>query len=478
MGPKKGGKKGKKEEEEGPVEESQFDNMDLEMLREVAPMLRQQLDKSMLDRNYVQLERDAIQQYFDITKREVEEVELAIAAKDREMELLEDNHRVELRVYQQKVKHLEYEHKNNIKDIVTEGQGLLELQMQSHEGKEREQLKIKEQIKFQKMELELVNASKVAEIRQQHDKQLVKLRQQFDEGLNELIARSDTRLVNLERDLELRRKVEIHEVEERKNQHINDLIKNHNKAFHQMKCYYNDITSGNLQLIKSLQKQVEDLKDRCANNKRLLLEYAQENVKLSEPLSKVSAEIASFQALLKERAKDQMAFRNANARLTSIQKHSLEVKQRFKELEEQYNSVERERDQLYNSFEDTLHRVQQQSEFQNQTLEQRLRSLETNAEKTSLQVEEIIRAANLDPSEMARVTSSLRQMLSAKEDSINEVRFSVIRLQKAFNDQLDAVLAKFNDLGIPGDELLALGYKEEPLPKGSTRGPAGLISSA
>lgn len=31
--------------------------MDLEMLREVVPMLRQQLEKSMLDRNYVQLEK-------------------------------------------------------------------------------------------------------------------------------------------------------------------------------------------------------------------------------------------------------------------------------------------------------------------------------------------------------------------------------------------------------------------------------------
>lgn len=43
--------------EEAPVEETEYDTMDLEMLREVVPMLRQQLDKSMLDRNYVQLER-------------------------------------------------------------------------------------------------------------------------------------------------------------------------------------------------------------------------------------------------------------------------------------------------------------------------------------------------------------------------------------------------------------------------------------
>jgi hypothetical protein len=55
MGPKKGAKSKGKEEEK--VEESEYDTMDLEMLREVVPMLRQQLDKSMLDRNYVQLER-------------------------------------------------------------------------------------------------------------------------------------------------------------------------------------------------------------------------------------------------------------------------------------------------------------------------------------------------------------------------------------------------------------------------------------
>lgn len=54
MAPKK--KKDKKVEE-APVEETEYDTMDLEMLREVVPMLRQQLDKSMLDRNYVQLER-------------------------------------------------------------------------------------------------------------------------------------------------------------------------------------------------------------------------------------------------------------------------------------------------------------------------------------------------------------------------------------------------------------------------------------
>jgi len=52
--------------------------------------------------------------------------------------------------------------------------------------------------------------------------------------------------------MELRRKTEIHEIEERKNQQINDLLRNHEKAFSDIKNYYNDITLNNLNLINTL----------------------------------------------------------------------------------------------------------------------------------------------------------------------------------------------------------------------------------
>ncbi len=387
------------------------------------------------------------------------------------MELLEDNHRVELRVYQQKVKHLEYEHRNNIKNIITEGTNLLETEQSNHEERERELLRVKEQLKFEQMELELVNASKVAEVRQQHDKQLVKLRQQFEDSMNELTTRCDTRLHILENDLELRRKVEIHEVEERKNQHINDLIKNHKKAFSQMKSYYNEITSSNLKLIKSLQNQVEELKDRANQNKKLLYEYILENQKLSEPLMKVKNEINDLQTLLKERTKDQMALKNANSRLTSITKGSSIVRSKLKSLEEEYSSMERERDALYTGFEESIQRVKTQTEFQNQALEQRLIAAESNVEKAALQVEEIIRAANLDGNEVARMMSSLNQTLAAKDEVLRDLKFQVVKLQKGYNDSLEAYLSKLKELGIPAEELNEINFKLEQLPIGSTTAP-------
>ena len=450
--------------------------MDLEMLREVVPMLRQQLEKSMLDRNYVQLERDSIQNFFDITSREIKEIELAIATKDREMELLEDNHRVELRVYQQKVKHLEYEHKNGIKGIVKEGSASLDKEQDEHHTRERDLLKLKEQLKFERMEVELVNAQRVAEVRAQHDKQLAKLRSQFDDGLNELRSRCDRRLSNLEFELELRRRVEIHEVEERKNQHINDLIKNHAKAFSNMKLYYNEITRGNLQLITNLQKHVEELRVRALNNKRMLLEYAQENQNLSKPLLKVSSKISELQTMLKERTKDQMALRNAIARLNSVRKKNTMLRESQQQLEEDYKVVEKERDELYNTFEETIQNIHQQMQFHNEALEQRLVTAEVTVEKADQQIEEIMKAAKLDVPEMSRVLTSINEMLAAKENALRDITLVVAKLKKNFNDAFDTYLAKFKELGIAGEEISSLGFRYEDLPPGTTYAPSGMIA--
>ena len=53
-------------------------------------------------------------------------------------------------------------------------------------------------------------------------------------------------------DLEARREAEIKRIERRKDSHIAELMKSHEKAFGEIKNYYNDITHNNLDLIKRL----------------------------------------------------------------------------------------------------------------------------------------------------------------------------------------------------------------------------------
>lgn len=103
-----------------------------------------------------------------------------------------------------------------------------------------------------------------------------------------------------------------------------------------MKSYYNDITTSNLQLIRSLQQQIQNLKTKAATNKQLLLDYTQQNMKLSAPLQKVTADVAEIRASLRERGKDQLALQNARARFAATQHATETLKKEYVLLEKLY----------------------------------------------------------------------------------------------------------------------------------------------
>ena len=94
--------------------------MSKEQLEEHIVRLREELDREREERNYFQLERDKVTTFWEITKRQLEERKAELRNKDREMEEAEERHQVEIKVYKQKVKHLLYEHQNNIAELKAE----------------------------------------------------------------------------------------------------------------------------------------------------------------------------------------------------------------------------------------------------------------------------------------------------------------------------------------------------------------------
>ena len=83
--------------------------------------LREELDREREERNYFQLERDKVNTFWEITKKQLEEKKAELRNRDREMEEAEERHQVEIKVYKQKVKHLLYEHQNNITELKADG---------------------------------------------------------------------------------------------------------------------------------------------------------------------------------------------------------------------------------------------------------------------------------------------------------------------------------------------------------------------
>ena len=239
-----------------------MDGASAEELHSKIALLEKEKGQEEEYRNYMQLERDKIHSFWEITKKEIEDKKAELRNKDREMEEMEERHQVEIKVYKQKVKHLLYEHQNNIATLKAEGEMAMKLEQDEMRAKEDELQRDKRTLKKEIKEMELAHEDVVRQLKLEHAKEITKIRQEFELQAQELQQKYEKKMKILRDDLELRRKQEIHEIEERKNTHINELMKKHERAFAEIKNYYNDITHNNLDLIRTLKEDVAEMKKK------------------------------------------------------------------------------------------------------------------------------------------------------------------------------------------------------------------------
>lgn len=60
--------------------------------------LREEVDREREERNFFQLERDKVNTFWDITKRQLDESKAIVRNKERELEDSEEKHQVEIKV--------------------------------------------------------------------------------------------------------------------------------------------------------------------------------------------------------------------------------------------------------------------------------------------------------------------------------------------------------------------------------------------
>jgi len=366
-------------------------------------------------------------------------------------------------------------HSNRIRTFFARRSGFENDEYGSCESRVMGHKKDKSSYKDTLRERDLTNAEEIATVKQQHEKIILSMREGFESNLSDLRTRCEAKSSQLEDDLELRRKVDIHEIEERKNLHINDLMRNHEKAFGQMKSYYNDITNDNLQLIKDLKNETVEKKKKAVGIQKVMYDISQENKRLSEPLSAAVAEVADLRAQLKDQDKDRLSLRNAKARLLQMESQLGQTIVNQGELKVKYERSEKERDELYDSFERTVKDVQAKSDFKNLVLEQKLQGVSQNIEKAEAQLHEVVQAANIDPGDLAGITGSLDDMLNDRNAHIKDLQYAVMKMTKAYNDGLRTYSDKMSEIGIPSEEIKNLGFDFAPTT--TSQVPAGLLVS-
>ncbi|KAK5649457.1 hypothetical protein RI129_000486 [Pyrocoelia pectoralis] len=449
-------------------------SMTREQIEVFALNIKEQNDREREQRNYFQLERDKIRTFWGITRNELEEARAKLRNKDRQIEEAAEKNYEELKLYKQKVKHLEYEHQNDLTQCKTDALTSLKNATDDHTQQEWELLKDKRDLKISQRQQEVAHQEQMRAFKIEHSRLVDEARKDFENKARETELKYEKKFNLLKQELSTKHKMEMAEVEERKNKQISELKKYHETSFTEMKNYYNDITLNNLALISSLKEQMEALQKQNERMTKQVADLTSENHKLAEPLKVALADVTQYKKELQNYEKDKICLANTKAKLIDTKKELDNLICTNTALELGFEKLQAEQDELQNRFVRAILEVQQKTSLKNELLQKRIETLHKQGELK----EAAIQLLSKDKSGSTTVHyKSLEKLLTEKNSTIQNLEYELARVFKAHDDMLDTYEDKLINYGIPKQEL---GFKPlRFLPKGQgglAKGPAGLVT--
>ena len=386
-------------------------------------------------RQFYQLERDKVHKFWEITQKELENSKNELLNVDAEMEEMESKHQVEIKVYKQKIRHLLYEHRLHVQEVRSEcDRAVTEATDEHHQRVEA--LKQEKTLLLNNMGKEAVEHEEVVlKKRDDHRHMLTTIKNSnYKNALEELEERYKNKLVTLKEELDLRRRAEIHEIEERKNEHINQLIKLHQSKFAEMKSYYNQITGNNLDLIRRLKEDIAEMKRNDEHNENLMYDIEKENHHLSEPLENAKRDVAELQLQLHNYEKDKLSLRHTRSRLKVLDLEYKQLAENQEELKRKYQTAYDDRENLKSRFESALHEAMDVTQERNLTLQQKLVEMHAAMEEKDVQLTNVLKAANLEPAAQEMLARELEDAVENKNRAIKDLHFELKKVERTHRE--------------------------------------------
>ncbi|KAJ1454613.1 growth-arrest-specific micro-tubule binding-domain-containing protein [Pelagophyceae sp. CCMP2097] len=407
--------------------------------------------------NEFQQQREKLNYFWIVEKKKLEDSKAVLRNKERELQDLEEKHQVEIKVYKQRVKHLLYEHQNEITRRKTGAETALKLEQDDHRLDEIELKADRRGLKLELKEAELSHDDFLKSLKQEHDRNITNLRHEFERRGSEVQRAYEKSTKTVRERLEERRKRETLAIEQSKNVHIEALMKAHEKAFAEIKNYYNDITHNNLDLIKSLKEEVGEMRNSEQKDEKSMDKIAQDNRRMSEPFKKASDEKLELGTELERYNFEKSELLASKTRLLVVESEFHSLRWEHEVLRQRHGEVSSQRAALSSKFSEVAAEVKQKAQFRALLLEKKLETVAETLEARDAQLDDALARANVDASALgggpAGAAGNGRDAVERKAAELTDLRSELDRIALAHTSLVRAVGQKMHDLGVPTQEL-------------------------
>lgn len=457
MGPKS--KKGKKEDVE--VVADTADQAEWKTLKSEADRLHKLSKKEEHDFNEFQQQREKLNYFWIVEKKKLEDKRVELRNKDRELQDLEEKHQVEIKIYKQRLKHLLYEHQNEIAKKKTDAEIALKMAQDDDREAESDVKEDRRYLNINLKEIEFTHEEYIRGLKREQDQKITMLRHEFERKASEVQKTYEARMKKTRDTLDRRRKEEIKGIEDRKHVMIDRLMAEHSKAFADIKNYYNDITHNNLDLIKSLKEEVKELETEERKDQLRLHEKMQENKKLSAPLKKMQDDVIRLRSELDDYKAEKAEMRRVKAQLLIVEDNQSSVSWECETLVQRLVNLKKERDELRDNLRESIYDIKQKSAFKGLLLEKKLAALQRVQEEREAQLNEALNRANLEPTVLGQVKGHVDDVLQRKNNEARLYQSEIARLQALHDDLQSFAINKLEQYGLSVAELGYIPAKAE-----------------
>lgn len=452
----KKGKKGKKQlspEELERQRQQEAEEKQRKDMQKEAKKLRESCVREETDFHQFLMEREKINYFWIVEKKTLTERQADLRNKEREYQDLEERQQIELKMFQQRLKHLRYHQQDEVVELKTDAEMALKLQEDHHRVTEAEIKKDKRSLKVEWKGAQVSQEDFMRMLKLEQDQNILELRQEFDRKARDMQQKYELRMKGIRDEMEKQRRKQIQKIEEAKNAQIQKVMQKNQKDFMEIKVYYQEITTSNLDLIKRLKEEHSEIKKRENDNAKMMFDLENKNKQLKEPLKKAHQDVEDLEKELLAYEEDKKKLANVKEKIRQSETLLHRMEFQHEVLQQQLKTVTAERDDLYTKFQHSIYEVQQKAGLKNLILEKKIDSIEEALETTEAQVSELLTSANVDQGAQAGISQKLDQVIAYKNDIVGQLQEEVERIKDAHRTMVKTYESKLAEYGIPAEEL-------------------------
>uniref|UniRef100_A0A1A8EE64 Dynein regulatory complex subunit 4 n=1 Tax=Nothobranchius kadleci TaxID=1051664 RepID=A0A1A8EE64_NOTKA len=396
------------------------EEMSKDQLEEHIVRLREELDREREEKSFFQLERDKIQDFWEISKRKLQEAKAELRNRDRERDEAEERHQVEITVYKQKLKHVLSEQQNTISEMKmdTACSALLVQNQNTDSGLELHRGLQNLQMDFQEKLIQ--EGISIKELRQKHQVELMELNNKYHHRLKEVEQTFQQRMDFLVTMEDKKRESAIRELENHLENRMGSVIQDQDRVLRQAEEFYTQVIKK--QLSDQEVPKAEALRSETIQKNRKLERAQQKEKVLKKSLKEAEQKVLELQEQLQKHVRFQEAMKENQGQQKVVEKELKDLMVEYELLLQAFQKVEQERDELLQRQMESILDVQQRSSLKRILLEKKLSALTETLEEKEAQLCTTLSVSSIDPTTRNAAANKLQEVLEGKRATIDALQ--------------------------------------------------------